>query len=72
MKMEFVILHLGEQRLESIFSDEKGQRKKVSFKWFEKDASNVPPKVWAEAVCTEAQAARVRRMGSPDYIKRNL
>lgn len=49
MRLETVVLFLGEYRLQAVVEYDNRQHA-VLYKWYEKDPTDVPPKKWYQSV----------------------
>lgn len=65
-RVAFVVLHLGQQRLEAVVErvDDEGERHRraVDVVWFTKEPTDVPPTDWRQQVGAELDLQDTDRM----------
>lgn len=55
--IHFVLLHLGENRLDAVVTDPGGSRRKIALRWQTRVGTNVPPANWHKQVLAETRWA---------------
>lgn len=53
MKLHFAILHVGASRMDVVAEDVGGERRKVVYRWREREQGDIPPSTWRTTVYGE-------------------